>query len=141
MVWSTVLLSIGFVVFRYTRPKENWRDATAYVMSHAQHGDAVVVVPTWSEPVFDYYRSRAPRADVGEIAPSVLRDRESFISGASNYRRVWIVVYARDYALKEPDTRTVLDTVARSFHLVDGKDFRMLQVRLYVPVSGLETSK
>ncbi len=131
-VWSAVALSVGFVAFRYTRPKENWRDATQYVLSHAQKGDAVVVVPGWSEPVFDYYRRRNSNAKVVELSPAAVTGES--VARGSGHERLWVVAYARDYALKERDTRAVLERVDRECQLTDAAEFRMLHVRLYGPV-------
>lgn len=133
-LWAAVLLSMGFVVFRYTRPKENWREATAYVIAHAQNGDGVVVVPGWSEPVFAYYRDRLPKSAIVEIATSALSNRAAFIAAASSYRRIWVIAYTRDYAMREPDTRAVLEAVPDTrFSLLDRANFRMVQVRLFAP--------
>lgn len=132
-LWAAVLLSVGFVAYRYTRPKENWRDATAYVISHAHDGDAVVVVPQWSEPVFDYYRRRNHGPHIVEIDGSALGDAGSFVSHTSDFNRVWVVTYTREYALKEPDSRMVSEVTSKRFQPLATANFRMLQVRCYVP--------
>lgn len=140
VLWAAVVLSVGFVVFRYTRPKENWRDASTYVLSRARKEDAVVVVPSWSQPVFEYYRRREGDQGFREILSSALKDEPSFIDEASRNRRIWVVSYTRNYALNEPDTRAV-DATIRKFHLVEGKSFRMLQVSLYATAPTPQSSE
>lgn len=56
----TVLLSLAGVVYTYAKPKDNWRGASNYVLSHAQSGDVVTVVPPASRWTFDYYLNRHP---------------------------------------------------------------------------------
>jgi mannosyltransferase len=136
-LWAAVLLSVGFVAFRYTRPKENWRGATAYVEASAQPSDAIVVVPSWSEPVFDYYRRRQPQRYLTELPASALSDRQSFVDAVSRYQRVWVVVYTRDYALHEPDTKMVMSYLGSELTPLQHADFRMLKVGLYAPARGV----
>jgi|GEM_PF-1665897 len=42
--------------FHHPDYSENWREATAYVFSHARSGDEVVLMP-FARPTFDYYRA------------------------------------------------------------------------------------
>ncbi len=64
-VWLAAILlalilfySISNVRHTLLRPDytETWREASAYVLAHAQDGDEVVLLPGLGLPTFDYYR-------------------------------------------------------------------------------------
>jgi hypothetical protein len=133
VLWALVFLSLAFIGFLYTRPKEDWRGASAYVLSHAQPGDAVAVVPKWSEPLFAYYQERSGNRTVVEIPALALSSNQSFLNAASQYRRIWVIVYSRQYALHQPDTEMVLGSMADGYREVAANDFRLLHVKLFVP--------
>jgi mannosyltransferase len=52
--------------FRHSDLKEDWRAATAYVLTQLQSHDGVTLVPTYAQFTFDYYRAanRAARTPI-----------------------------------------------------------------------------
>ena len=55
-----VVLSIANVAYSYAhQDKQDWRGATAYLMSRSASGDAIVFFGPWNQEGFDYYYNRS----------------------------------------------------------------------------------
>lgn len=67
--------------------KQQWREATADLESHAEPGDLVLITPGWVRPAFDYY---SKRTDLVKLAVSSDRDEELWTT-IEGYRRVLVI--------------------------------------------------
>jgi len=130
-IWTAVILSIAFIGFRYRRPKEDWRGASRYVLTHARQNDAIVVAPWWSEQPFAYYLERWPGAKPDEIKTQKLASKSALLERTLGHRRVWLVVYARPQGLTDPETSRVEAALDSEYHLTQEQPFNLVQVRLY----------
>ena len=97
-------MSIPAIVRGYHKPREDWRAASAVVLSKAGSGDAVVFFPFYTRIMLDYYRDRyagaAPALDV--YAPAYYaggKDVRTLLKALNNnpheFRRVWTFVDGR----------------------------------------------
>src|SRR5260370_1301912 len=69
---ATLVLGALFVpaIFTYyAKPKEDWRGATAYLLTHVRPEDGIVFYREYGQQPFDYYRERMGSASV---SPSIL---------------------------------------------------------------------
>ena len=108
-------------------PRDNWRGATAYILSHAKPGDAVIIVSPGSRWPYDYYVSKSGFAEPPPVIfpdwdsryrvegmnwtayyvepeifePIVLRTIKD-----SPHARIWLVAWPNDAALHGPDYET-----------------------------------
>jgi hypothetical protein len=131
VLWVVVVLSLAFIGYRYTRPRENWRDAAGYVLTHAAKDDAVLVVPWWSEQPFGYYLNRASGAKPDEIRTADFDSAMETDDTSMLHRRLWLVVYARPQGLNDAETRRLENALSGKYRLEQHHDFRLVQVRLY----------
>lgn len=90
--------------YRHLGWKEDWRGATAYLVSHCEAGDGVVIVPAYGRFTFDYYReiSPGPRKVLvyGQLNPS-----KPFLPSGVGHR-TWLIISAVGSRL--PGMREVL---------------------------------
>jgi mannosyltransferase len=91
-----------FSYYAYTE-KENWRDATRYVLSRAQPGDAIVVYALGYE-AFEYYRDQQARFHWSGPLP-----------GVTEYAVPWnaAILFAKNQFTLSP----LLDLQGRSHHI------------------------
>lgn len=125
--------------------REDWRDATDYVLSQAQPGDGVVFHAALGRMPFEYYMSREkPQATRPRIVfPRYANEitYSDFMANAKNaavgviaadYSRVWLVL-AHNQLSGRPDdvTRKLENDLAGHFPCRDQRDFPQIEVRLY----------
>ncbi len=95
-----IALSIVTVFSSYSRTRENWRDATHFVLSEAQPGDAILFYRGYSDAPFYYYESRSPAKNRPERVPN-----DNAIA-LSSKKRLWAILYPvgpPDVVAKESD--------------------------------------
>ena len=94
---AVMMVVSTFRVFHYYEKssREDWRDATQYILTHAEAGDALVFFRPHVRRCYEYYRERlidAPRVTIdvpiAEESPSAV----AFDQLKSRYRRVWVVL-------------------------------------------------
>lgn len=123
LVGLLCISSIVNIFLGYRKPREDWRDATAAVLSSAQRGDAVAVFPNFARPGFDYYYDRDRNAtpvrlfatfyDTGESDRQFLNLLDS---DPGAFHHVWVLLRdesdgqanLRDYA---PDVAARLQSI------------------------------
>jgi hypothetical protein len=76
---SFVALSLASTLVSYSRPRDDWRSAAAFVFSHCEPGDAVAFEPEYGHIAFEYFERRLPQTgprpfnvnleDPGQFAP------------------------------------------------------------------------
>lgn len=137
LVGAAVALSLAFVAVRYTRPKEDWRGATRHLLSQAHPGDAVAVVPWWSEAPFAYYKLRSHDAALTEVPASAVASDASVADLASRHNRLWLILYARPQGLSDPQAAASEKALNSRFELVQQRDFRLVRVRLYMTKANI----
>jgi mannosyltransferase len=126
-----LLVLSGRLVWRYygdRYAKENWRDLAAYLASHAQSGDGLVVYAPFTRIALDHYLvgnarhvvvapvyPRLPFSDeslFGALSPSGTALTERALGGISTrerrHRRIWVVLSHN----REPQTRQLLSTLS-----------------------------
>lgn len=86
----TLILSFAGVIYVYRKPKDNWRGASNYVLSHAQTGDVVTVVPPDSRWTFDYYLNRRPVSGLSYSFPGS-GDEAAWLGKVPIHGRVWVI--------------------------------------------------
>ncbi len=78
-------LSLVAVFQSYSRTREDWRAATAYIVSNAEPGDAILFHQPYCDIAVAYYEARLQKGvhpvPVGTVAE------------AHGYRRLWVVLY------------------------------------------------
>lgn len=74
--------------YRHLHTHEDWRGASAYVLSQAQPRDEVVIVPAYCRFTFDYYRRESPFSPT----PVIYGDLETTPSWTPESMRVWLLV-------------------------------------------------
>jgi mannosyltransferase len=93
--------NVPSILQSYTKPREDWRGATATVLSSAAPGDAVVFFPFYTRIMLDYYASRdAAFAPVLHVfAPAYYdggEDVRNLLEALNNnphaFRHVWILM-------------------------------------------------
>ncbi len=109
----------------YSKPKEDWRGVTKYVLSSARPDDALVLCDS---AAFDYYRYRLQDSNKlpAEFPPASLIDGGANVVG---YGRMWIVSF--DWRLKrDPECRSAADRLARLFP--DSHEKRFGDIRTFL---------
>jgi mannosyltransferase len=93
--------NVPSIVQSYSKPREDWRDATATVFSAATPGDAVVFFPFYTRIMLDYYASQHPASvpplhvfapayyDGGEDVHNLL---EALNNNPHTFLHVWILM-------------------------------------------------
>jgi hypothetical protein len=90
--------------------KEDWRAATAAVLSHARAGDAILFYSPYVQPAFDYYRARQAGSH-GAPPPQVVPDPDHL---AAMQPRAWLVV-SHDETVEHTASRSMHDALARRY--------------------------
>ena len=92
-ILTMLLLSLAASMITLTAiPKDQWREAVAYLNEQSESGDVVALVPSYMSTPFDYYdQGRLNRvgirpADMDEILPEL----------AEQHGRIWLVYHSVD---------------------------------------------
>jgi mannosyltransferase len=143
------LLSIKGVAAYYERDidiaREDWRDATRYVIGHAQPGDAILFHQPIGRMPYEYYTSVIAHAN----EPAVLypehghkltfrdfyagRASDAFLSSVpAAHSRLWIVfTYNEINSGPDPTTKFITDLFAHRYSATQVQQFAGIEVRLY----------
>jgi hypothetical protein len=127
------LASLNSVISYYQRPREDWRAAANYVLSHSTSGDALVIVPEYGHFPFDYYeqqyRERRTSPGPGAAAPVLTRSSD-FAKEADvfPYRRTWLVIYQPESM--NPEKRSAIE----SFSNRRGQTYRNLNLAKFTSI-------
>lgn len=141
-----IVLSLVGVVYTYAKPKDNWRGASEYVLTHAQSGDVVTVVPPASRWTFDYYLNRQPVPGLTYKFPDP-SGVGAWVAGIPQESRVWVIHHDKGrLPSAAAANRLYLQLTAalgRRFHLESRTPFNMGSVELYVanPPNSLSISQ
>ena len=125
--------------------REDWRDATHYVLSQALPGDGVVFHAALGRMPFEYYvsqeKSEATRPDIAFPRSGPAITYSDFVANAKNasvgaladrYSRVWLVLAHNEIAGRPDDTARKLETdLATRFPCIEQREFPQIVVRLY----------
>ena len=94
-VTATAGLSLATVWLYYSRPKDNWREATRYLISNTHAGETVILYPAYAELPFSYYQERFKPASVNNRPQ--LSNRISLSSDSSDHSdAVWLLSSRND---------------------------------------------
>lgn len=125
--------------------REDWRNATAYLLAHSQAGDVVIFHQPIGRMPFEYYRSRTPVMN----PPAVIYPRtgdsltyRDFYAGHAKdafleslpdqYSRLWVVlIYTQTPSGPDPTTRFLTDLFARKYAGEQTTEFPGIELRLY----------
>lgn len=122
----TVLALARVAAYYCCAPKEQWREASALVLSQAAPGDAIFFYSPYIRPAFEYYRMReARRRPV--LQPEVLAEEEI---GRSEHWRVWLVL-SHDETVGHTASRRLRDRLAARYPGVRTHSFVGVEVVLY----------
>jgi len=92
---ATASLSLATVWLYYSRPKDNWREATRYLVSNTHAGETVILYPAYAELPFSYYQERFKPASVNNRPQ--LSNRISLSSESSDHSdAVWVLFSRND---------------------------------------------
>jgi mannosyltransferase len=83
------------IVKKYNKPREDWRGATATVLSSAAPGDAVVFFPFYTRIMMDYYASQQ-----GASAPAVHVFAPAFYGGGEDVRNLLQALNSNPHAFR-----------------------------------------
>lgn len=115
------LLSVVTVAQHYRRTRENWRDATSYVLAQAQPGDAAFFFHRYSLGPFTYYRTRQNKHPMPEL-------REGEVNGSSAYRRLWVILYP--VGPSDPTVDATFSQLTKNHRVLQESEFRRIRVLL-----------
>jgi 4-amino-4-deoxy-L-arabinose transferase-like glycosyltransferase len=133
-----VLFAVGAWKHHREPAPEPWREVVDYVRERAQPGDAVLLLPSYTDVAYRYYARRAPHPDVYRLKWSggdlqVLpvpggppRPLESSGELPASYRRYWLISRFED---GRGPTAAALSEVATA---EPARDFAALQVTLFL---------
>jgi len=105
LVVALCAMSVPAIFKDYSKPREDWRDASHAILASAQPGDAVVFFPFYTRIMLDYYRDRDPQRppplhvfappfyEGGEDEHDLLRALDA---DPSQFRHVWVVLYRNE---------------------------------------------
>jgi mannosyltransferase len=128
--------------------RENWRDATHYVLQNARPGDGILFHSAQARMPFEYYADEKPaRSEVRVIFPAYGEEGRlsylDFLANARNaplaalpshYRRVWLVLAHNQLKDGEPDSTTgsLVQFLTQNYASAQERAFEgNVQVRLY----------
>ena len=139
----TVILSLAGVGYIYAKPKDNWRGASNYVLSHAQSGDVVTVVPPASRWTFDYYLNRRPVSGLTYSFPES-GGEAAWAAGIPIHSRVWVISHNKGKLPSAGAANHAHDelsaALASRFHLQELTPFNMGWVELYEETTAREAT-
>jgi mannosyltransferase len=115
------ILSVVTVAQHYRRTRENWRDATSYVLEQAQPGDAAFFFHRYSLGPFTYYRSLQNKHPIPEL-------REDEVSRPSDYRRLWVILYP--VGPSDPAVDATFVRLKEDHRVLQEAEFRRIRVLL-----------
>jgi len=94
---TTAGLSLAAVGLYYSRPKDNWREATRYLVSNTHAGETVILYPAYAELPFSYYQERFKPASVTLNNRPQLSNRISLSSDKPDHSdAVWLLSSRND---------------------------------------------
>jgi len=142
-----VLLSLSaradFRYYSYPH-KEDWRGATAYVVSHALPKDGILFYLSRGRFGFDYYVRRLnPEAQTWQIVfpepydwtdvEAMKQPSNSLVGTApKGYERVWLVLSHNDFnSMRQMETHFIERTLQGNFPDVKEQEFQGVRVLLY----------
>jgi mannosyltransferase len=125
--------SIGWYYAHFE--KEDWRAATAYVLTHAAPGDRIVFYAPYTRIPFDLYRARAQETrDAPPRGPaygqSVAAAVDEFRRGAP---RVWLVLSHLD---SPACAQAIVDDLGSQFAASEPQEFTHIDVLLFSASRG-----
>ena len=121
-------LSIVASIASYSRTREEWREATRFVLSQSPPGEPIVFFEPWGRVPFDYYRSRSnANVSLKEISAN------SFYQLGNQSGGFWIVIYPLPTI--DPATRDLESRLNTSFSTGMVRDFRGLRIVHYEPAA------
>lgn len=130
----TVILSFTGVIYTYAKPKDDWRGASKYVLSHAQSGDVVTVVPPASRWTFDYYLNRRAVSGLSYSFPEP-EDAAAWVAKVPIHGRVWVISHNKGALPSARAANHAYDELNAAltprFHLQERIPFNMGAVELY----------
>jgi hypothetical protein len=126
--------------------KDDWRGATAYVLSEAHPGDGAVFYISAGRQCFDYYRGKqggpaypagvelAIQTGTGRKLQVQQVDPQRLSSLPTTYERIWLLL-SHDAAFPADRVR-ILGCLDEHYVLQSQRDFKSIAVRLYQKPSG-----
>jgi mannosyltransferase len=120
--------SIGWFYMHFE--KEDWRAATAYILTHAAPGDRIVFYAPYTRIPFDLYRARAQEAPDGPpqgpaYGQSLAAAVDEFRQGAP---RVWLVLSHLD---SPACAQAIVEDLGSQFVASEPQEFTHIGVRLF----------
>lgn len=125
--------------------REDWRDASRYLLTHAQRGDAVLFHHPMGRMPYEYYRSTIPTVNSPTVvfprSGDALSFRDFYTGHAkdavleslpSYYNRLWVVlVYTQTPGGQDATTQFLTDLYARKYASLEREEFAGIELRLY----------
>jgi hypothetical protein len=87
--------NVPSIVKQYHKPREDWRDATATVLSSAAPGDAVVFFPFYTRIMMDYYAAQGAAS-----APTVRIFAPAYYDGGEDVRNLLQALSSNPHAFQ-----------------------------------------
>ena len=140
---------VGYFVYF---PKEDWRDATRFVMSQGRPGDALLFYPLYDREPFDYYHDR-----LGGAGPAVVFPEQPYVPAIARgipiaaepgetlldrlparYPRVWLILGRDQLSSREgyQASRAVHARLLKRYPSTRQKTFYGILVVLYSKAGG-----
>ncbi len=129
LILSGQRLFVWYTIYQ----KENWREATAFVLSEAQPGDAVYFYAFYVRKPFEYYldRSDVPTEFLNLIEPDP--GLELLEGLPDEHTRLWLVLSHDQIRHLEKDvqSRLIQNSLAGPYTVVQEQAFKGIRVLLY----------
>jgi hypothetical protein len=120
-------LSVVASALSYSRTREQWREATALVLSQARSGDSIIFFEPWGRVPFRYYEERAPQQNrLSEMQPG---DATGAHGGS-----IWAILYPIPEA--DPATRAMENQLDARFPIHIAHNLRGMRIIQYKAGSG-----
>ena len=154
LVILLVSLSIRAIVTSYyPKEKENWREATNYILTHANSGDAILFYAPYIKQPFEYYRKKknahpdilhciypSPLGDDPEtLFPDFYPDRNLF---NEKYKRIWIVLshdnipkihQKSQYMSKSLEVyNEIINSIENNYQIKERENFNSIKIILFM---------
>ena len=132
----SLIADSGLYAHGLDQPLEDWRSATAYILSESQSGDAIIFYTAQGRMPYEFYAQKSTAAKPAIIFPAHDPSRLSYLDfmgkpspatiASLNRQRVWLVRSHND-----PNTELIEQMLASHYGVGNVKDFPGISVVLY----------
>jgi 4-amino-4-deoxy-L-arabinose transferase-like glycosyltransferase len=142
----SLIADTGLYARGLDQPLEDWRSATAYILSQSQSGDAIIFYTAQGRMPYEFYAESSTAAKPAIAFPAHDPRRLSYLDfmgkplpatiASLTRQRVWLVLSHND-----PNTEAIQRMLTARYAVGSVKEFSGISVLLYQPTVAGERSK